>query len=281
MNYPAFSLMTLLLLTWATQPMHAKAGEDNYEESYIYSGRMSAEDGCKLAEQALKRQAVAKQCGSLMSGGSVRFKSESADDLFRLHFETTGGRVVGFERINLKNEPFTEFEALSARCTLQAKVAVQCDQGRRDPAFIPTPESQVKLNETAFRSGETMKIAIQIPANLTGQVYVAIVQLLPYWEDEKRVWLLYPNTYQQSAPLSADNTLRLPNAAYSLDLSLPKARKSVEEALMVVFSRKPMSLPDTMTIEQFHRVLAETPLNERREVVVGYRIDAANAQRKR
>jgi hypothetical protein len=30
-----------------------------------------------------------------------------------------------------------------------------------------------------------------------------------------------------------------------------------------------------MTIEQFHRVLAELPLNERREMVLAYRIDAA------
>lgn len=38
---------------------------------------------------------------------------------------------------------------------------------------------------------------------------------------------------------------------------------------MVLFSRRPLVLPEAMTIEQFHRMLAEVPLDERREVVLG------------
>jgi hypothetical protein len=253
--------------------------ETVYQESYVYGGHVSPQEGCKLAEQAIKREAVAQQCGSLMRGGAVRFKSESVDDLFRLHFETTGGRVTQFDsRVIHPAEAVVETNTLLFCCTVEAKVSVQCDQGQRDPAFIPTPESQVKLNETAFREGETMQLSIQMPADLPGLAYASVVQLLPYLEEEQRVWRLYPNPYQPSQALHANDQITLPNAAYSLETSLPKGRKSVEEVLMVVFSRKPISFPETMTIEQFHRVLAELPLNERREMVLAYRIDAATAK---
>jgi hypothetical protein len=269
-------------MTLTTQAVTAQA-ESVYQESYIYGSHVSPQEGCKLAEQAIKRQAVAQQCGSLMRGGSVRFKSESVDDLFRLHFETTGGRVTQFNsRVIHPAEAVTEASSLANtllfRCTVEAKVSVQCDQGQRDPAFLPTPESQVKLNETAFREGETMQLRIQMPADLPGLAYASVVQLLPYLEEEQRVWRLYPNVYQPSQALHANDQITLPNAAYSLETYLPKGRKSVEEVLMVVFSRKPISFPETMTIEQFHRVLAELPLNERREMVLAYRIDAATAK---
>jgi len=42
-------------------------------------------------------------------------------------------------------------------------------------------------------------------------------------------------------------------------------------------SRRPLALHEAMTIEQFHRVLGEVPLNERWEVVLGYRIEGRNA----
>jgi hypothetical protein len=257
--------------------------ETVYQESYVYDSDVSPQEGCKLAEQAIKRQAVAQQCGSLMHGGAVRFKSESVDGLFRLHFETTGGRVTQFDsRVIHPAEVVTEASSLSNtqlfRCTVEAKVSVQCDQGQRDPGFIPSPESLVKLNETAFREGEAMQLRIQMPADLPGLAYASVVQLLPYLEEEQRVWRLYPNPYQPSQALHANDQITLPNAAYSLETSLPKGRKSVEEVLMVVFSRKPISFPETMTIEQFHRVLAELPLNERREMVLAYRIDAASAK---
>ena len=244
------------------------------EASYIYSVDISPREGCKLAEQALKRQAVARQCGSLMSGGVLRFKSETTDDLFRLHFETTGGRVTGFDSAILNAaEQVAEAKGMLLRCTVQARVSVQCDQGSRDPAFLPAPESLVKLNETAFREGEAMQIRITLPADLRGIAHVNIVQLLPYWRDEKRVWRLYPNVYQSDRAYAGGETLTLPNAAYSLDPTVPKGRQSVEESLMVIFSRRPIALLDAMTIEQFHRVLGEIPLNERREVVLGYRIE--------
>jgi hypothetical protein len=261
--------LTLFLLGLASS-LHAQ-GE--IEGSFIFSSRMTAEEGCALAVQALKRQAVARQCGSQMSGGALRAVSDSSDALYRLHFETTGGRVVSYAETAKRVTP-VEGEALLIRCTVAARLDIQCDQGRRDPAFIPTPENQVKLNRSVFQEGDPMQIAIRLPADLPGQVQISIVQMLPYWEDEKRVWRLYPNDHQPASALGAGDTLTLPNAAYSLDPTLPKGRRSVEESLMVVFSRTPLSLPDSLTIEQFHRALAEIPLNERRELVLGYRIEA-------
>jgi len=268
------SIATWLVLGWVTLAGVTLAQEIQ-RESYIYSDNLPPRDGCQLAEQALKRQAVARQCGSRLTGGAARFKSETVDDLFRLHFETVGGRVTGYEgKVINPAEPMIETGTTLLRCTVEAKVTVQCDQGSRDPAFIPTPEIHVKLNETVFREGEAMKIGIHLPPDMPGTAHVAIVQLLPYWADEKRVWRIYPNAFQTVHTLNGGDRLDLPTAAYMLELTLPKRRSSVEEVLMVVFSRQPLALPETMTIEQFHRVLGEVPLNQRREVVLGYRIEA-------
>lgn len=68
--------MTLNTLSVTAQAVTAQA-ESVYQESYIYGGHVSAQEGCKLAKQAITRQAVAQQCGSLMRGGSVCFKGKS------------------------------------------------------------------------------------------------------------------------------------------------------------------------------------------------------------
>lgn len=208
------ALVLLVPFAWA---------EDLLRESYIYSGNLSPRDGCQLAEQALKRQAVARQCGSRMSGGALRFKSETADDLYCLHFETVGGRVTAYDgRAINPAEPVTEAGLMVLRCTVEASVTVQCDQGRRDPAFLPAPEGLVRLNEIVFREGEAMKIGITLPADLPGEIHVASVQLLPYWEDDKRAWRLYTNPYQPGAALQPGARLDLPNAAYSRRWRCPR-----------------------------------------------------------
>ena len=61
-------------------------------------------------------------------------------------------------------------------------------------------------------------------------------------------------------------------------LSLPKDRKSIKESLMFIFSRKPISLPESMSIEQLHGALSEIPLGERRELVRTYRIESRTAR---
>jgi hypothetical protein len=275
-KHPLIVLALLLIcgMSWAQAPQLS-------EESYVFDSRMTADEACSLAEQALKRNAVARQCGSLMTGGAFRALGDSSDSMLRLHFETTGGRVVEFERTarkfdKVENDP--QNNILLQRCTIQARVAAQCDQGQRDPGFIPAPESQVVLNESVFREGEAMKLDIAMPVDLVGQAYVSVLQLLPYLEDEKRVWRVYPNIHHPATPLTSKALLRLPNEAYSLETALPKGRKSVEEALMIVFSRVPLSLPDAMTIEQFHRTLSELTLNMRREVVLGYRIESSGGR---
>lgn len=237
-------------------------------ETLSYGERMTFDEGCNLAEQALKQRVVARQCGSLMTGGAMRAMGETSDVLYRLHFETTGGRVTRYQRLD--RQPGEAFS-----CVVSARVTVQCDQGQRDPAFLPVPGTLVKLNESVFRAGESMKISIRMPGDLQGEAHLNIVVLMPYEEAAHRVATVYPNIHEAVKPLLAGVERRIPGqGAYDMVLGLPKNRKSAEEAMMFIFSRRPMSLPAVMSIEQLHAILAEMPLNERRELVVPYRIEA-------
>ncbi len=243
------------------------AAEGVQHETFAYGEHRAFEKGCELAEEALKRRVVAQECGSLMTGGAMRALGETADILYRLHFETTGGRVTAYEFIDSKNEGFS--------CTVRAKLTVQCDKGQRDPAFLPAAETLVKLNETVFRAGEHMKISVRIPDDIPGQVHLNVVVLMPYEDAAHRVARLYPNEHETAKPFSAGNVRRIPgDDHYNMTLDLPKGRKSAEEALMFIFSRRPVSLPAVMSIEQLHGILAEIPLGDRREWVTTYRIEA-------
>lgn len=240
-----------------------------HEETFIYGERMTFDEGCTLAEQALKRNAVARQCGSRMSGGSMRVLGERDDMLYRLHFETTGGRVTDYKL--LERKPGEAFA-----CSVRANVTVQCDQGQRDPGFLPVPEQIVRLNETVFREGEALRISGSLPADLQGPAYLSIVVLMPYEEAHRRVAKLYPNPFENGEPFKAGEAIAIPskNKKYDMALELPQGRPSADEALMFIFSRKPVSLPVAMSIEQLHSALSEIPLNERRELVMTYRIEA-------
>ncbi len=245
------------------------ARADVYEDSFAYGERMTHEEGCKLAEESLKRKAVAQACGSLLSGGTMRALGETTDVLYRMHFETTGGRVTAYQRLS---RPSAEGDFA---CTVRAQVTVQCDQGRRDPAFLPVAEGLVKLNETVFRDGENLHIAVRMPDNLQGAAYLNVVVLMPYEEPAQRVARIYPNRFDTGEPFTAGVTLRIPGSKdYDLALGLPKDRKNAEESLMFIFSRKPISLPEVMSIEQLHGALSELPLGERRELVRTYRIES-------
>ncbi len=257
----------LLSLTIAS-----RAEEIIQHETFAYGERMTFDEGCNLAEQSLKRRAVAQQCGSMMTGSTLRALGETTDVLYRLHFETTGGRVISYQAISRRPE-----DAFS--CTVSAKVTVKCDQGQRDPAFLPATETLVKLNETVFRPGESLKISINIPNDLQGQAHLNVVVLMPYEDASKRVARVYPNIHEIAAPLTAGSKQRIPgNNQYDMSLGLPKDRNTAEEALMFIFSRRPVSLPTNMSIERLHSILAEIPLNERRELVMTYRIDAGKPQ---
>lgn len=256
-----FSLLVCLAVS-------SVAAEDTQHETFTYGTHITFDEGCNLAEQSLKRRIVAQQCGSLMTGGAMRALGETADVLYRLHFETTGGRVTSYKPVDRQHG-----EGLS--CTVSAILEVQCDQGRRDPAFLPAAESIVKLNETVFRAGEKMAISVRMPDDLQGQAHLNVVVLMPYEDADHRVARLYPNDHEAAKPLSAGSVQRIPGGDhYDMALDLPKGRKSAEEALMFIFSRRPVSLPAVMSIEQLHGILAEMPLGDRREFVMNYRIEA-------
>ena len=270
MTLSAFYCLAVLAPILALGAEIAKANV--YEDIFTYGERMTHEEGCNLAEESLKRKAVAEVCGSLLSGGSMRALGETTDVLYRMHFETTGGRVTAYQRVS--RQPGDGFT-----CTVRATLTVQCDQGRRDPTFLPVAEGLVKLNETVFREGEKLQIAVRMPPNLQGAAHLNVVLLMPNEEPAQRVARIYPNRFDTGKPLAADAALRIPESKnYDMELSLPKGRKSTEESLMFIFSRKPFSLPEAMSIEQLHGALSEMPLGERRELVLTYRIESRAAR---
>lgn len=240
--------------------------------SYLFMHGTSAEAGCREALQRLKLQRIAAQCGSQLAGGGLRLQGEQQDRLDRLYFESTAGSVV---HLRLLKQQVDLVEPVPGerlfRCRVEAELEVQCTQGERDPQFAALFEERVALNQIHFKSGEEMVVEIQPQQAMA----LTILQLIPYLESERQVWKIFPNTYQPESLLQGSEPILIPDPerdSYQLIARLPSGKKRVVEELVVLATRTPVAFPQQMSVGQFHRLLAEIPLSDRRELFIPYEI---------
>ncbi len=260
-------LRTPILLFWiSVSNVHAAS------YSHLFTEETSVADGCRHAVEQLKREAIGAQCGSHLSGGVLRVQGEQRDFLERLYFEATAGLVTRYRAINQRVamvEPVPGESLL--RCTVEAELEVECNRGERDPQFAPFFEQQVSLNQLRFEVGEEMVVEVAPEQSMV----ITILQLIPYLRGEERVWRIFPNDFHPDDHLEAGESISIPDQDrddFQLIAELPNGKVRAVEELVVLATRHPVNFPEKMSIEQFHRLLAEIPLQQRRELFIPYEI---------
>lgn len=266
------ALAVLLLASWAG-PLSADVVSGRASARYIFTDSTSDKDGCDIALTRVRKQVLERVCGSQFSGGAGRFHSDDTDELSLFHFESVAGRVL-----NTRVEGKVVSMAISGnnggdsvkQCTVSAAVEVACDRGRRDPAFAPLFSSDVKLNESVFRDGDPLQITMTAASGM----YVNLFQYLPGERETEKVQRIFPNCMQREPFVKEGQELRIPDPSasdrYRLVMRLPQGKDRGAEELMMVATKKGVVFPDQMSLDEFQRLLAEIPLDERREAFLPY-----------
>ena len=117
--------------------------------------------------------------------------------------------------------------------------------------------------------------SVQITVTAASDMYISAFQYLPE-KEEGNVQRIFPNQLQWEAFVKAGQVLNIPDSdsahGYRLAMRLPKKADRVAEALMLVATKKEVTFPERMSLSEFHRILAEIPLDDRREANFPYLI---------
>ncbi len=247
-------------------------GEAAVSASHLFTDEVSADQGCQRAIERIKLDAIGKQCGSTLSGGQLRITGTEQDALDRLLFESTAGYVTEFELLQRQVEMVEPIEGTSLfRCSVEAELSVTCSQGKRDPAFAPLFQHQVALNRPSFEAGEMMVVEL----DLQHSMHLSVLQLLPYMETREKVWRLFPNSFRRDTGFDKVGVTTIPDQQrnhYQWISALPEGKRRVVEELVVIATKSPIRFPEKMSVESFHRMLSEIPLDQRRELYIPYQI---------
>lgn len=268
-------IIVLLPIYLVLTPFTTQAEELQESASYIYPETESDAQAKEIALARVKKKVLEKVCGTQITGGTGRFKSEGVDELSLFYFEMVGGRVSETRNVSRKINIVKQGDANEQcikECIVAASVVVECDKGKRDPSFAPSFAQDVQINDSYLREGDEIIITLKAANDL----YLTVFQYLPYERSEQKVFRIFPNDSQSVNLIKEGKALRIPDAKseqrYKLVAQLPSKKEQVSEELMLVATRERVKFPDAMTLGDFQRILAEIPLNDRREAVLPYLI---------
>jgi len=243
--------------------------------SYSFNDSTSDKEGCDVALTRVKKKILEQVCGTRFAGGSGRFRAEGVDELSLFLFESVGGQVMDTHVLGKEVATVTRNSVSGdyvKQCTVSAFVDVRCDQGRRDPGFAPSFATDVLVNETVFRENDSM----QITMTAASEMYVSVFQYMPAESEAENVQLIFPNQMQRESVVKKGQILRIPDndtaRGYRLAMRLPPGKDRLVEELMLVATKKVVTFPGRMTLSEFHRILAEIPLDDRRDAIFPYLI---------
>jgi len=245
-------------------------------ETYHYPDTLSHAEGCERARSRVISKAIEQTCGSHFSGGAQRVISEEQDSFALFHLETLAGKVIRFEERERTSQASEVRSRVSVfECTLRAAVTVKCDTGQRDAAFLADLGPSIRLNTNRPRPGDPLQLVIT-PSDTA---YFTVFSVMPYQPAGERVARIFPNAMQPDGQLPARVRTCIPgptcdHAPYDMRAELPEGRKQVDEALLIIATRQAVAFPVVLSEEQLHGMLAEIPLESRREVILPYRVQA-------
>jgi hypothetical protein len=230
---------------------------------YMFPPSVTEEDACRQADSRARADAVRRVSGETLQAEEALRCTEQGDETECARNSTTWTMVGGFIRGTRSYRSETTLEVGAIRkCSVSFEADVFVADGKPDPNF----DVGVSLNGSVFRDGEKLVVSVT-PSQ---PMHVQIFQWLPYETGDGQVGRVFPNSFDSVDLMTKPFTVPSEAGAkrYELKVSYPTGRQSrrgmVDEYLMVVATKKPVSFRDAYSLDDFNRVVAEIPQNERR-----------------
>ena len=237
----------------------------------IFGPDISENEACDYANQRAQKDAIRKVTGEKLTGEDLMVCQEQKDDasctLNRLTWSTIDGVIRG---IRNKHRQIAKTSTGHQTCVVTLEANVGVAEGKPDPGFNMT----VKLNQRTFLNNQTLKISV----TPTQPMYLTVFQWLPYEKAERQVTRIFPNEFDPGTLFKGKGTIptKANQSKYDLLVGFPsglkKQKKLVDEYLMLVGTRKPVTFRKSFSYEEFNKTLLEIPLSERRNISKAYNI---------
>ncbi|MBL4747754.1 MAG: DUF4384 domain-containing protein [Magnetovibrio sp.] len=185
----------------------------------------------------------------------------------RFTWSTIDGLIKG-----VRNKKTTIVEGISGyrKCQVSMDVDVGVGTGTPDPGF----DIQVNLNRPTFRDGEILEVSLS-PSQ---PMYINVFQFLPYMLGDKQVVRIFPNQFDKDQFFKKKGTIPTQKGRklYDMAVAFPKEVKKtttlVDEYLMVLGTRKPISFRDAYSREDFNARILEISRQDRRIIRRAYNV---------
>ncbi|MBL6935538.1 MAG: DUF4384 domain-containing protein [Alphaproteobacteria bacterium] len=252
-------------------PMEARGEWMQGEGEYNFSPALSENEACKRADRRAKEAAMRVVSGERLSSEDLQVCTEMQDtaecSLNRFTWSTINGVIKG-----IRNKKAETIPGISGyrKCRVSLEVDVRVGSGQPDPGFDMT----VRLNHGIYRNGESLKIDI----DPTQPMYINVFQWLPYKKTDLQVQHIFPNEFDEQGHFQEPNSIptREGGSRYDLKVSFPDDLKGekelVDEYLMVIGTREPVTFRKTYSLEEFNSRLLEISRRDRRTIRKAYNV---------
>lgn len=262
---PPFVIAVMLFSADANAEWIASEGE------YNFGPEMAQSEACQMAERRAKEKALKSVTGEKISSEDNMVCSEMKDNaecsLNRFTWSTIDGLIKGTRNKKVRTLPgISEYR----KCHVALEVDVGVGSGKPDPSFDMT----VRLNQRTFRDGEPLEIIIAP----TQPMHVNVFQWLPYMKADRQVTRIFPNQFDEKNRFQEQGTVPTKDGRQRYDMqvlfpdNLKRKKDLIDEYLMVVGTRKPVTFRDTYTLEEYNARLLEIPRQDRRAIRKAYNV---------
>lgn len=269
MRIPATPLIAAAFVFLCISPVHAEWVATQGER--LFGPELSETEACQIAERKAKDSALKNVTGEHLSSEDLMVCKEAGGDascdLNQFTWSVIDGEIKGVRAKKVRTEAGVSGYR---KCIVTMEVDVGIPKGQSDPGF----DMGVILNASVYRDGDLLKVTIEPNTPM----YVSIFQWLPYDNSPRQVGKIFPNPYdtqnQFTGPASVPTTKG--GALYDLEVRFPThvaaEKRLVDEYLMVVGTRTPVSFRNAYTLEEFNARLLEIPRAESRRVKRAYAV---------
>ncbi len=233
---------------------------------FYFGPDISRNQACDNAREAAKSKAIAMVTGEKISFAQQFqcFQNSTKGDARQCEMNQNAsvlveGRITKSETISeiVKTVPGAQV------CSVLMVVDVAPPSVESDPGF----DFQLELNRVNFRQGDSLSIRVSPSAPMYIQIF--------NWRsafNKDNVVKIFPNELDKDNYITRSTTIPAKNsdAKYSLELDWEAPtgydKDFMNESIIVVASKKPISWLSTYDIQRFKEKLMEIPLNQRRAV---------------
>lgn len=215
------------------------------EGEYRHFGDISANDGCKLAKEKAKLNALQKVSGQTISSEELE-KCTEIDGISNCHSNQFFISMFNADFDQVKEiDIYKSTETLSDGkifyiCNFKIEANVVPVNQITDPNF----DFNVIFNDYNFRSGDNLEIEIAI----TKPMYLNIFQLLPYRNPKNYQALkLFPNERETNNYLKSNKTKLPTNGKYRVVFPEEMNKNSVDEYLLFIASKEKLNFLNEYT----------------------------------